>query len=338
MTTEFTTLMDLAARTFGGGIVRANDEFFAAADHLIDPAPPMFSPRTFGDRGQVYDGWETRRRRAPGDDYAIVRLGAPGVIHGIDVDTAFFTGNYPPYASVDACSVGGYPDADRLETATWTPLVPRSPLAGDSRNLFAVDTRRRFTHVRLTIHPDGGVARLRVHGEVVPDPDLLPEVFDVAAAEYGGRVTGCSDMFYGHPGNLLLPGLAATMGDGWETARRRDDGNDWVIVQLAAPAVIGHADLDTRHFKGNAPGRASLRGVDTRDSSLDDVTDWFDLLPSVPLTPDTPHRFRLRPAPAATHVRLDIYPDGGMARLRLHGRPDQAGAAALRSRFDRLSG
>jgi allantoicase len=322
MTEEFTALPDLASRVFGGGIVHANDEFFAAADHLIAPAPPVFTPRTFDHRGQVYDGWETRRRREPGHDFVVVRLGAPGVVHGVDIDTAFFTGNYPPHAAVDGCALDGHPDADRLAAATWTPLVPRSPLTGDSRHLFAVDSRRRFTHVRLTIYPDGGVARLRVHGEAVPDPALLPEVFDVAAAEYGARVVGCSDMFYGHPQNMLMPGLAASMGDGWETSRRRDDGNDWVLVRLAAPAVIALADLDTRHFKGNAPGRASLRGTDARTGPPDDPAAWFDLLPATPLRRDTPHRFRIGPAPAATHVRLDIFPDGGMARLRLHGRPD----------------
>jgi allantoicase len=334
---DFTSLPDLASRTFGAGIVYTNDEFFAAADHLIAPAPPVFTPRTFDHRGQVYDGWETRRRREPGHDYAIVRLGAPGVIHGIDVDTAFFTGNFPPHASVDGCTVDGHPDAGQLKAATWTPLVSRSPLAGDSQNLFTVDNPRRFTHVRLTIYPDGGVARLRVHGDVVPDPRLLPAVFDVAAAQYGARVVGCSNMFYGHPQNMLMPGLALSMGDGWETSRRRDDGNDWVTVKLAVPAVIDLADLDTRYFKGNAPGRASLRSVDVRTGSPDDPADWFDLLPPVPLAPDTPHRFRLAEAPAATHVRLDIFPDGGMARLRLLGRPDEAGAAALRTRFEGTS-
>jgi allantoicase len=335
MMEDFTALPDLASRTFGGGVADVNDEFFAAADHLIDPAPPVFRPHTFDHRGQVYDGWETRRRREPGQDHVILRLGAPGVIRGVDVDTAFFTGNFPPYASVDGCALDGYPDAARLRAAAWTPLVPRSPLTGDSRNLFTVDDPRRYTHVRLTIHPDGGVARLRVHGEVVPDPDLLPEVFDVAAARYGAGVTACSNMFYGHPQRMLMPGLAASMGDGWETARRRDDGNDWVVVRLAVPAVIGHADLDTSHFKGNAPGRASLRGVDARRGSPDEPANWFDLLPPTPLRPDTPHRFRLGPAAAATHVRLDIFPDGGMARLRLHGRPDADGAATLRARFDR---
>jgi allantoicase len=337
VTEDFTALPDLASRTFGGGIVYANDEFFAAADHLLMPAAPVFTPRTFDHRGQVYDGWETRRRRDPGHDYAIVRLGAPGLVRGVDIDTAFFTGNYPPYASVDGCAVDGYPDAGALRAATWTPLVFRSPLTGDSRNLFSVDVPHRFTHVRLTIYPDGGVARLRVHGEVVPDPRLLPGVFDMAAAQYGARIAGCSNMFYGHPQNMLMPGLAASMGDGWETSRRRDDGNDWVLVALAVPAVIELADLDTRHFKGNAPGRASLRGVDARTGALDDAADWFDLLPTVPLAPDTPHRFAVPADRAATHVRLDIFPDGGMARLRLLGRPDEAGAAALRDRFESLS-
>ncbi len=312
--TDFTLLPDLASHTLGGGVVFANDEFFAAADHLVLPAPPTFTPRTFDHKGQVYDGWETRRRRSAGTDVAIVRLGAPGAIHGIDVDTAFFTGNYPPYASIDGAVLAGYPGS--FEDVDWVPLVPKSPLKGDSRNLFAVDDRRRFTHVRLTIYPDGGVARLRVHGEVVPDPALLPAEFDVAALEHGARLVECSNMFYGHPQNMLMPGLAAHMGDGWETSRRRDDGNDWVIVALAAPSVLTFADLDTSHFKGNVPGTARLRGSA-------DQQEWFDLLPETPLRPDTRHRFPIVTDRVAGHVRLDIYPDGGMARLRLLGRPDR---------------
>jgi allantoicase len=310
--TDFTLRPDLASRVFGGGIVRADDEFFAAADHLVLPSAPAFTPRTFDHKGQVYDGWETRRRRSPGSDSVVVRLGAPGVIHGVVVDTAFFTGNFPPHASVDAAAVPGYPAA----VDDWVPLIPKSPLEGDFANRFEVDDERRFTHVRLTIHPDGGVARLRVHGEIVPDPALLPGEFDVAALENGGAVTGCSNMFYGHPQSMLMPGLAQHMGDGWETSRRRDDGNDWVIVRLAAPSVLTFADLDTSHFKGNAPGSARLLGSA-------DGWDWFELLPETPLRPDTRHRFPIVTDRPAAHARLDIYPDGGMARLRLLGRPDR---------------
>jgi allantoicase len=314
---DFTTRLDLASRALGGGVVHADDEFFAAADHLVMPAPPTFAAQTFDHKGQVYDGWETRRRRTPGHDRAIVRLGAPGVIHGVDVDTAFFTGNFPPYASIDALAVAGYPAPEALRAADWVPLVPKSPLEGDSRNLFEVRDNRRFTHVRLTIYPDGGVARLRVHGDVVPDPALLPEVCDMAALTSGGRVTACSNMFYGRPHHMLAPGLAQHMGDGWETARRRADGNEWAEVALAAPTAVEFVDLDTTHFKGNAPGSASLRG------SLAGGP-WFDILPPVPLTPDTPHRFPVRPAGPADRVRLDIFPDGGMARLRVIGRPVRA--------------
>ena len=331
---EFTLLPDLASRIFGGGVIFANDEFFAAADHLVEPAAPVYAPKTFGHKGQVYDGWETRRRRQAGHDTAIVRLGAPGVVHGIDIDTAFFTGNYPPHASVEGTALEGYPDPIQLAEALWVPLVPRAPLVGDSQNLFTVDSNQRFTHVRLNIFPDGGVARLRVHGEIVPDPRLLPSVFDVAATEHGGRIAGCSNMFYGHPQNMLAPGLARSMGDGWETSRRRDDGNDWVLVQLAVPSVIELAELDTSHFKGNAPGSATLRGIDARTGLLDDATDWFDLLPQVRLSPDTRHRFPVSVVPVATHVRLDIFPDGGMARLRLHGRPD---GAVLRARYEAVT-
>jgi allantoicase len=322
---------DLASRALGGGVVAANDEFFAAADNLVTETEPQYTPRTFGPKGQIYDGWETRRRRDAGHDHALVRLGAPGVVHSIVVDTAHFTGNYPPFAAVDGCSVAGYPGPDELAAADWFPLVPRSPLGGDQRNEFAVAQPLRVTHVRLTIYPDGGVARLRVHGQPVPDPRWFPDGFlDLAAGEHGSRVLGCSDRFYGSPGNLLLPGLARVMGDGWETRRRRDDGNDWVEVALVGPGRVRLAELDTSHFKGNAPGAARLVGYDATGAER-------ELLPRSALRPDTRHRFPLAGLDVVERVRLDVYPDGGMARLRLWGRLDPAGQAAVARRwFDRL--
>jgi allantoicase len=337
MTDDFVALPDLASRLLGGGVPDANDEFFAARDNLINAEPPGFTPKTFGSKGQVYDGWETRRRREPGHDYAIVRLGVPGVVHGVIVDTAFFSGNYPPYASVEACGLSGYPSPAELAEAEWETLVPHSPLKGDTQNPFAVEVPWRFTHVRLSIYPDGGVARLRVHGEPVPDPRFLPHGgVDLAAMEHGSIVVACSNMFYGSPNNLLLPGLARTMGEGWETARRRDDGNDWVQVRLAAPGAISLAELDTSHFKGNAPGAAALHGIDVRTHRLDDPEAWFEMLPRTALQPDTRHRFRLPTARTATHVRLDVYPDGGMARLRLFGEPTPEGRAELALRWFNL--
>jgi allantoicase len=335
--TDFTALPDLASRRLGGGVVWANDELFAAADNLVHPAPPSFQPNSFGPKGQIYDGWETRRRREPGHDHAIVRLGAPGVVRGVVIDTAYFTGNYPPYASVEGCGVEGHPDPAELADAPWFPMLPKVALAGDTRNSFTVDGQQSVTHVRLSIYPDGGVARLRVHGEVVADPRLLGLIpFDLAALEHGGHVAACSNMFYGSPNNLLMPGLAGTMGEGWETARRRGAGNDWVLIRLAAPGRVRLAELDTSHFKGNAPGQAALRGIDTRASDIDDADAWFDLLPRTRLQPDTRHRFATLAAPDATHVRLDVYPDGGMARLRLFGVPAAAELAELATRWFNL--
>jgi allantoicase len=320
--TDFEMLPDLATRSLGGGVVHANDELFAAADHLVLDAPPVYNPATFGPKGQIYDGWETRRRRTTGHDHAIVRLGVPGVVRGVVVDTAFFTGNYPPEVSVEACGVEGHPAPADLAAADWVTIVPRSPVAGDSRNPFAVAAPARFTHVRLSIYPDGGVARLRVHGEPVPDPRLFPGgLIDLAALEHGGHVTGCSDMFYGSPRNLLRPGFARVMGEGWETRRRRDSGNDWVEVALAGPGRVLVAELDTTHFKGNAPGWAGLRGG------------GHDLLPRTALQPDTRHRFPVDSREPVERVRLDVYPDGGMARLRLWGRLTPAAAERLTRRW-----
>jgi allantoicase len=316
---DFLELPDLASRRLGGGVVACNDEFFAPADSLVEPAPAVFTPKTFGAKGQVYDGWETRRRREPGHDWAIVRLGAPGVVRGVIIDTAWFTGNYPPNASIDGAVVEGYPSPGELIDATWRELLPRSPLAGDTANQFPVSASEPVTHVRLNTYPDGGVARLRVHGEPVPDRRVLGlgELVDLAAVENGGRAVDCSNKFYSNPNNLLLPGFALTMGDGWETARRRDDGNDWVLVRLGLPGVVIVAELDTSHFKGNAPGWARL----TCGNDLSSVDSWAELLPRTRLQPDTRHRFLVSASPSCSHVRLDIYPDGGMARLRLLGTP-----------------
>jgi allantoicase len=323
---DFTGLPDLASRALGGTVVACNDEFFAPADNLVEVSAPVFTPRTFEAKGQVYDGWETRRRREPGHDWAIVRLGAPGIVRGVVVDTAHFTGNYPPHISVEGCTVDGYPSPADLVAARWREMVARSAISGDRVHPFPVSSPHRLTHVRLSIYPDGGVARFRVYGEVVPDLRLLAGgPTDLTALENGGVVVACSDMFYGSPNNLLLPGLARNMGEGWETARRRDGGNDWVTVRLGVPGVVVQVELDTSHFKGNAPAAARLTAVDAAGLPPDDLALWTELLPRTRLQPDTRHRFRVAEDATVrrrvTHVRMDIYPDGGMARLRLYGTP-----------------
>ncbi|MQM25400.1 allantoicase [Glycomyces albidus] len=317
-------LPDLASRALGGAVLAANDESFAEKENLIRPYPVVHAAHTFGAKGQVYDGWETRRRRTDGHDWAIVRLGVPGVISGIVVDTAYFTGNYPPRISVDACRADGHPAVADL--TGWRPIVPITDAKGDSRNEYDVDDPARYTHVRLNLHPDGGVARLRVHGTPVPDPAGFADLpLDLAALVNGAAVTGASNAFYSNPVGAIMPGLPASQADGWETARRRTPGHEWLDIRLAGRGVIRVAELDTTHLKHNAPGWASIDAADG--------TDTFTLFERTALQPDTPHRFVLGNDRPATAVRLNIFPDGGMARIRLYGRLTPDALRRLEARF-----
>ena len=347
---DFTDLIDLAAERLGGAVLAANDEFFAPKEALLRGAPPEWREGMYTDRGKWMDGWETRRRRTPGHDWAIVRLGVPGVVRGVVIDTSFFRGNYPERASLDAYELPGLPTVAELtrETTPWMPLLEPVPLAGDARNRFEVDggsgptggggggggggkqgkqRERRVTHVRLNIFPDGGIARLRVHGEARPEPRTLRNgaVVDLAAMELGGFVVACSDMFFGHRQNLILPGRSTHMGDGWETRRRRGPGHDWTIVRLAARGVVERIEIDTDHFKGNAPDACTVESCDAAGATAEALTGdgaaWTELLARTKLQPHTRHRFEeLKHDAPATHVRLAIHPDGGVARLRVFGR------------------
>ena len=323
MTASWPDLIDLADIRLGGAVIDASDEFFADKDRLIDPKPPIWIDDRYTDRGKWMDGWETRRRREPGHDWCVVRLGAPGVVRGVDVETTYFKGNFPESCAIDVCQdpnlTGGW------EAAPWTEVLSRRPLTGDSHNRFDVVAAVPATHLRLRIFPDGGVARLRVYGEVTPDWMRLSErgEIDLAAAQHGGWVVVCSDMFFGHCQHLIMPGEARTMGEGWETRRRRDGGHDWSIVRLGHAGRILRAEIDTRHFKGNAPGACSLEAtVDRLRDPQDPHAEWQSLLERTPLQPDRVHLFdrELAAIDGTTHVRFNIYPDGGVARLRLFGR------------------
>lgn len=329
---QFTHLVDLASQRLGGRVLEANDDFFAPKENLLKPSKPIFIEGKYTDRGKWMDGWETRRRRTPGYDWCIIRLGLPGVIRGVVVDTSFFTGNFPSHFSLEACDLGNSPyrgekTLSKSGIAHWIEILPRVPLEGDSQNQYALDDSRRFTHLRLKIHPDGGVARLRVHGEVVPESKLIksPEI-DLAAVESGGRVLASSDQFYSEPLNLLMPGRGKDMSDGWETRRRRGPGHDWVILELGVPGKIRRVEVDTAHFKGNFPESCSLeaRSVaqkEDKDARLESA-DWKELLPRMLLRANRRHFFRkLQEVGAVSHVRFNIYPDGGVSRLRIFGQP-----------------
>jgi allantoicase len=345
---DLTNLVDLAGARLGGSVVAVNDEFFAFAERMLLPEPPIVRPGVFTERGQWTDGWETRRRRTlPGADWAIVRLGTPGIVHAVTVDTTHFTGNAPESVEVHGATVGGYPAPDELleDTVRWVTLVPRTPVTADAVNVLPVEASGRFriTHLRLTIHPDGGVARLRAHGTVVPDPRLLDRVTsDLAAAYLGGVVVAASDMHYGDRHNLNASGEARVMGEGWETRRRRTAGYDWAVVRLATTGSIVRAEVDTRHFRGNAPRAVALWAANAPEladsDDISSITEWRPMLPPTRTQPNTRHLFDLEAPVEATHVRVDAVPDGGLARLRLLGAPSPRGREALAMRwFDALS-
>ena len=303
----------------GTRVTQASDEFFAAKERLIQPAEPVFIDDKYDDHGKWMDGWESRRRRTPGHDHCILRLGVPGIVHGVDIDTSYFTGNFPPQASIDAC----VSDEDVPESG-WTEIVARTDLAGNQHHFVEVSNPNAWTHLRLNIYPDGGIARLRVYGEVRAELEEGDAVVDLFALRNGGRALAASDEHYGSMHNLNLPGRGVNMGDGWETARRRGPGNDWVIVALGRPGIIERVEVDTAHFKGNYPDRVSVEAALFEDHGRPtaDGAHWQTLLPETKLSMDQQHYFEaeLEHLGPVSHVRMSIYPDGGVSRLRIFGR------------------
>jgi allantoicase len=324
----FRGLLDLAAESLGGRALYANDEFFAEKENLLKSGRGVFIEGKYTDRGKWMDGWESRRKRVPGHDFCIVRLGVPGVLRGVDIDTNHFLGNHPPYAALDGARAAAEADPLALE---WVEILPRSPLRPGSQNLFAIASGETFTHLRLRIYPDGGVARLRLYGEPRPDLGALAGgVVDLAAVVHGARSIGASDMFFGDVAQMLLPGRPENMGGGWETKRRRGPGHDWAIVRLAGRGLLERIEVDTCHFKGNYPDRCSLDAC--RDPGFDlDVlnwpqAEWRQILPEQKLEADHIHVYEreLLDAGPWDYVRLNIYPDGGVARLRCLGRLERS--------------
>lgn len=318
--------VDLASPRLGSTVTFATDDFFADKSRLIDPKTPVFFPLRYDDHGKWMDGWESRRRRGEGHDWVTVRLGERGRVRKVDVDTSFFTGNFAPQVMLEGCDNTALGDGTG-DDAQWFPLVDRCDVVGDGHNLIAcADDAPPVTHLRFHIYPDGGVARLRVFGEVATDWTRYQadELVDLVAIQHGGRAVEWSDAHYGHPVQMLYPDRGRDMGDGWETARRRGPGNDWVILALGHAGRLRTAIIDTAHFKGNYPDRCTLRGARLGESaSADDLVTasegWELLLPESKLGADQEHSFALNDADHVDYVRLDIFPDGGISRVRLLG-------------------
>ncbi len=322
----FAQLTDLAAERLGGKVLYATDDFFAEKENLIKPTRGIFITDKYTDRGKWMDGWESRRKRVPGHDWAVVQLATPGKITGFDIDTNFFLGNHPPHASIEAVYMNDADPVKNWDDVEWKEILTKSPLDPGSQNFYESNSNELFTHIRLHIYPDGGVARLRVYGEVFKNWDAVTadEEVDLAAAINGGKAIACNDMFFSAMGNLIMPGRGVNMGDGWETKRNRTPGNrDWVVLKLAHTGTIERIVVDTCHFKGNYPDTCSIEGciAANDDEVINDKVSWQMILSAQKLSADKEHEFvkEINKHDAITHVRLNIFPDGGVSRLRLFG-------------------
>ncbi|WP_123023922.1 allantoicase [Mycolicibacterium stellerae] len=334
--------VDLACKTLGGSVVAASDESFGFKERLIDPGEPAYTPGTYDLRGEVVDGWETRRHAGPCGDWAIVRLGAAGRVRAVDVDTRSFAGNSPSGCHVEGAVLDATSDPAAPDV-WWTVLVKPAVLKPDSHNLFAVDDPRRFTHLRLRLASDGGVARLRVYGDVICDPELWADVtVEVSSVEHGGRVEWSSDSFYSDASALIAPDRPRNMGDGWETRRRRDigpDSHDAVMISFAVAADLQRLEIDTGYFVFNATPEVAVYGSRGRP---DDEHGWARVPFDVPVLPRTriaaDHRRLFRvDASGITALRVQAYPDGGIARVRAFGSPTAAGVERLRALWEAAS-
>ncbi len=335
---KFGNLVDLASAALGGQALATSDDFFAEASNMLAPEPAVFVAGKYTERGKWMDGWESRRKRGPGHDYCLVRLGVAGEVQAFDVDTSFFVGNHPAFAAVEGVYAPDEPEVSELLGRPFQQLLAQSPLLPGSQNLFVAAPVGVVTHLRLNIFPDGGVARFRAYGKVAAgwqkpllDAETRAHVddgcFDLAALQNGALALACSDAHFGRMNNLLLPGRALNMGSGWETRRRRGPGHDWIVIQLAARGTPQVVEVDTNHFKGNFPERCAIDTIDAAGrapSELVASADWRELLPETRLQPSSRHFYRaeLLGRVAATHLRLRIYPDGGVSRLRVWGTLD----------------
>ncbi|MBV8414656.1 MAG: allantoicase [Verrucomicrobia bacterium] len=314
--------LNLADPRLGAEALSASDDFFAPKERLLNPEPAIFIPGKYDEHGKWMDGWETRRKRVTGHDWCIVRLGRTGVIKGVDLDTSHFTGNYPVAASIEACHS---PDLQVSDVTEWNEILPASNLKGDSHHYLSISRGQAYTHVRLNIYPDGGLARLRVYGQPLRDWNACDRgvLYDLAAMENGGYVVTANNQHFGAAANMLMPGRGVHMGDGWETRRRREPGNDWCIIALGHLGIIQKVEVDTAHFKGNYPDRCSLQAAQvlggTDDSLIPQSMFWPTLLAEQKLEMDRQHFFagELVELGLVSHVRFNIIPDGGISRLRL---------------------
>ena len=316
-------LIDLAQSRLGTKVVYKTDEFFAPASRILNPVPPVFKEGVFDKHGKWMDGWETRRKRGPGYDYLVIKLGKPGRIHKVDIDTSFFNGNQPNKVSLYACISSKKLPSKKTK---WIKILNKKKTKPNSHHFFNIKNKLIFTHVRLNIFPDGGIARLRVFGKI-EIKKLSKKEINLTSILNGAAPIACNNEHFGRAENVLAPGKGKNMGDGWETRRSRGKNFDWIIIKCGAAALIKKIQIDTHHFKGNYPDKCSIQAANIKKniSSKKIVLkskNWRLLLNKVKLKGHKKHNFKnkLMKREKINYLRVNIFPDGGISRIRVFGK------------------
>ena len=315
-------LIDLAQPRLGSKIIYKTDDFFASANRIISPTNPIFKEGVFDKNGKWMDGWESRRKRTSGYDYIILKLGKPGTISKIDVDTSHFNGNQPSMISVE----GTYSHSNKIKQFKWKSILLKKKTKANSHHFFYTKNEKIFTHIKFNIFPDGGVARLRLYGSIAKSKNFKNKRVNLASLLDGASVVACNNEHFGKAENILAPGKAKNMGDGWETRRRRDKGHDWLILNSIDGNDIDKIEISTHHFKGNFPNHCSLQAAYLSSKSSKQIVKssnkWKFLLKSSKLSSNKNHTFKnfLMKKERINYIRINIFPDGGISRFKIFGK------------------
>lgn len=318
------SLIDLAQPNLGSKVIFKTDEFFASANRIINPLPPVFKSGIFDKNGKWMDGWETRRRRTSGHDYLIIKLGKPGSVKKIDIDTSHFNGNQPNMISIQGCNS----KSNNIKNLKWKTLVSKKKTKANSHHVFNVKSNSDLTHIKFNIFPDGGVARLRLYGSIsINNHNFRDKKINLASILNGASVVACNNEHFGRAENILAQGKAKNMGDGWETRRSRGKNFDWLIIKFGRTGIINKLEIDTHHFIGNYPDSCTVQTACiskkiSNSSVVKNSTRWKKILNKTKLKANKKHVFinSQMKKNKANFLRINIYPDGGISRIRAFGK------------------
>jgi len=318
-------LIDLAQPRLGSKILYKTDDFFGPVERILSSTKPIWKEGIYDKNGKWMDGWETRRKRSPGNDYLILYLGRPGKLNIINIDTSYFNGNHPKYASVEGCSNN---KKNLGKNVTWKTILKKSRIKPNTENFFSIKKNETFTHIKLNIFPDGGVARLRLFGKIsLNKSSFKNNKIELSSILNGTSIVAVNNEHFGKAENILAPGRAINMGDGWETRRRRDQGNDWVIFKFGIPGKIQKIIIDTLHFKGNYPDYFILQGkyinenkIISKNELVKKSNNWDNIVKKTKLYENKMHIIEnILSKKIYNFIKLSIFPDGGISRVNIFG-------------------